>query len=390
MVYKRWKGKKLKPGDPNYDRARWWMEYRLNGRRIHKAISEARTKAQAERAEVSEREAIYNRRYNQATDIAFGVYYDEHYLPWLKEKKPSQVVDAESRVKKLKEFFGNRMLSDITRRDVERFQTTLRGKQTPRETPRKGATVNRYVYLLSAIYSRAIRDEVVDFNPCSRFEQEPEAKRERYLTPSEQVKLMEVLFDNLEYLRVPIEVSLGTGVRKHTELLKLKIENVNFSGLSVFRPANGRDVEVRPNWFLLVDTKGKRPRHRLIPMNGPVLAAMQKVIDSRTTGSVFDYKQTGVSASTLRRGFEKACERAGIPFGLTVEGGVIWHDLRRTFATELRGRQVHEYDIADLLGHTIQSVTGTYARSTPEALEDAVKRLTEPRGSVIQFKRKAS
>src|ERR1043166_4270436 len=110
--------------DRNYDRARWWMEYRLNGRRIHKAIPGARTKAQAERAEVSEREAIYNRRYNHATDIAFRVYYDEHYLPWLKEKKPSQVVDAESRVKKLKEFFGNRMLSDITRRDIERFQTT--------------------------------------------------------------------------------------------------------------------------------------------------------------------------------------------------------------------------------------------------------------------------
>src|SRR4029078_4790493 len=169
MVHKRWKGKKLKPGDPNYDRARWGREYRLNGRRIHKAISEARTKlkaegaesaeggastkAQAERAEVSEREAIYNRRYNQSTDIAFKVYYDEHYLPWLKEKKPSQVGDAESRVKKLKECFGNRMLSDITRRDEERFQSTLRGKQTPRETPRKGATVNRYVYLLSAIFS---------------------------------------------------------------------------------------------------------------------------------------------------------------------------------------------------------------------------------------------
>ena len=75
---------KLKLGDPNYDRARWWMEYRLNGRRIHKAIPEARTKAQAERAEVSEREAIYNRRFNQGTDIRFGVYYDEQYLPWLK------------------------------------------------------------------------------------------------------------------------------------------------------------------------------------------------------------------------------------------------------------------------------------------------------------------
>jgi integrase len=121
-----------------------------------------------------------------------------------------------------------------------------------------------------------------------------------------------------------------------------------------------------------------------------VRAALQKVIDSRTTGNVFDYAQTGVSASTLRGGFENACQRAGIPFGLTVEGGVIWHDLRRTFATELRGRQVHEYDIADLLGHTIQSVTGTSARSTPEALEDAVNRLSEPRGNVIEFKRKAS
>ena len=390
MVYKRWKGKKVKPGDPNYDQARWWMEYRLNGRRVHQAIPQARTKAQAERAEVSEREAIYNRRYNRGTEIGFRDYYDESYLPWLKEKKASQVLDAESRVRKLMEFFGNRMLSDITRRDVERFQLTLRGKKTPRKVARKGATVNRYVYLLSAIFSRAIRGEVVDFNPCNRFEQEPETRRERYLIPSELSKLMEVLIDDLAYLRAPIEVSLGTGVRKHTELLKLKIENVNFSNLSVFRPANGRDVEVRPNWFLLVDTKGKRPRHRLIPMNGPVRSALQKVIDGRTKGSVFDYSQTGVSVSTLRRGFVKACERAGIPFGLTVEGGVIWHDLRRTFATELRGRQVHEYDISDLLGHTIQSVTGTYARSTPEALEDAVNRLTEPRGAVILFKRKAS
>src|SRR5688572_27238673 len=315
MVYKRWKGKKLKPGDPNYDQARWWMEYRLNGRRIHQAIPEARTKAQAERAEVSEREAIYNRRYNRGTDIGFRDYYDEHYLPWLREKKASQVMDAESRVKQVKEFFGNRMLSDITRRDVERFQLTLRGKKTPRKVPRKGATINRYVYLLSAIFSRAIRDEVVDFNPCTRFDQEQEARRERYLMPPEQSKLMEVLVDDLGYLRAPIEVSLGTGVRKHTELLKLRIENVNFSSVSRFRPATGRDVEVRPNWFLLVDTKGKRPRHRLIPMNSPVRGALQKVIDCRTTGSVFDYSHTGVSSSTLRRGFEKACERAGIPFG---------------------------------------------------------------------------
>ena len=119
MVYKRWKGKKLKPGDPNYDRARWWMEYRLNGRRIHKAIPEARTKAQAERAEISEREAIYNRRYNRGTDIGFRDYYDESYLPWLKEKKASQVFRCREPCKKVKGV--------LWKQDAERHYKARRG-----------------------------------------------------------------------------------------------------------------------------------------------------------------------------------------------------------------------------------------------------------------------
>jgi len=107
-------------------------------------------------------------------------------------------------------------------------------------------------------------------------------------------------------------------------------------------------------------------------------------------GAYLIMPHTGVSESTLRSGFRKACKRARIPFGQNVESGLIWHDLRRTFATELRGRQVHEYDISDLLGRTIQSVTGTYARSTPEALEEAVNKLGEPKGAVLKFTRKAS
>jgi integrase len=106
---------------------------------------------------------------------------------------------------------------------------------------------------------------------------------------------------------------------------------------------------------------------------------------------VFDADHNGVTEHVLCNAFEKACERAEIPFGIATEGGLIWHDLRRTFATELRPRQVHEYDIADLLGHHVQAVTGTYARSTPEVLEEAGNKLALPRGTnVIEFKRKAS
>jgi len=74
----------------------------------------------------------------------------------------------------------------------------------------------------------------------------------------------------------------------------------------------------------------------------------------------------------------------------TKAGGIIWHDLRRTFATRLRANRVHEYDIQDLLGHAKPGFTKVYARATLTVLEDAVNKLTEPWGEVIKFERKAS
>src|SRR5688500_8453371 len=64
----------------------------------------------------------------------------------------------------------------------------------------------------------------------------------------------------------------------------------------------------------------------------------------------------------LRRGFELACERAKLAHGITTAGRIIFHDLRRTFATRLRASNVHPYDISYLLGHRIDGVTITYAR----------------------------
>ena len=70
-------------------------------------------------------------------------------------------------------------------------------------------------------------------------------------------------------------------------------------------------------------------------------------------------------------------------------GGIIWHDLRRTFATRLRANGVHEYDISDLLGHSRPGVTRVYARATRTVLEQAVEKLTEPWGQVIEFRKKS-
>ena len=64
------------------------------------------------------------------------------------------------------------------------------------------------------------------------------------------------------------------------------------------------------------------------------------------------------------------------------------HDSRRTFATRLRANGVHEYDISDLLGHSRPGVTRVYASATRTVLEQAVEKLTEPWGQVIEFERR--
>lgn len=68
---------------------------------------------------------------------------------------------------------------------------------------------------------------------------------------------------------------------------------------------------------------------------------------------------------------------------------VIWHDLRRTFASGLRANGVYEYDISDLLGHSRVGLTKIHARATRVVLAQAVEIDEPPWGQVIELERRA-
>ena len=66
-----------------------------------------------------------------------------------------------------------------------------------------------------------------------------------------------------------------------------------------------------------------------------------------------------------------------------------FHHLRHTFATRLRAANVHEYDIADLLGQSTTpgetrntKVTRGYAHGVPKRLRDAVDTLEEGKRAI--------
>ena len=175
---------------------------------------------------------------------------------------------------------------------------------------------------------------------------------------------------------------------RKSEQLRLKVEHINFGNIPVFYPVDGREVEILPNWLLIPESKNKRPR--AIPMNPVVRATLLGLVQDATGEErVFSYARTGVSDMTIRSGFKEACKMAGIPHGQTTAGGIVWHDLRHTFATRLREQGVHELDIMQLMGHSSVRMTASYAHGTPRAIQDAVDRLTDKRGEVVEFSRKA-
>lgn len=88
--------------------------------------------------------------------------------------------------------------------------------------------------LLSGVCKRAIKEDLLDANPCSKIDEEPENSRARYLTVEEQTRLFAVLKDDLGFLNAPITVSLGTGMRKG--IAELKVGHLNFSRVQCSTP----------------------------------------------------------------------------------------------------------------------------------------------------------
>jgi len=381
-VYKRWHGRKITGGHPDWGRARWTVEFRIQGQHVIQSVPTAKTKAQALSAESRLREDAYNQRFGRgARQIGFTEFFDEHYLLWAKDNKKSYRDDV-SRGELLKAYFRDNPIRDIGSFEIEQFTRSILGKKTKRNNPRSGSTVNRYFSLLSKVLTRAQREKFVDYNVCSGIEKQKEQSRQRYLTNDEQIRLMNGLVDDLSFLVAPLEIALNTGLRKE-ELLLIKPAHVNLTGVPQF--CDG--LEILPNWLLVPESKNGLARQ--VPMNHIVRDMFGAVVKgAKTDDIIFTFERNGVSWSTIRSGFERACKMAKIPHGQKASGGIIWHDLRRTFATRLRALGIHEYDIKDLMGHTIPGVTSVYARHMPDVLENAVERLAETKGKVVKFERR--
>jgi integrase len=367
-IYKRYKGRRLKRTDAEWDEGTWWIEFSLQGQYIHQSVPGARTLAQAQRAESQIREAIYERRYDPGKKL-FSEFVDEIFLPWSTANKRSYRED-EQRSVTLKDFFGEKHLRDIKPMMIEKFKrerlaTPTKHDKEDRPRPRTPASVNRDLACLSKILSMAFDNELIDSNPMRRVRLLKESpSRERFITAEEEKRLFAQLTGRRDHIRSVVTIALNTGMRRG-EILGLQWEHVNFLARTVFI------------------ARSKTGRTRTIPMNDIVFKELMMLKqDAGPLEFVFSNARTGVNIDSIKTGWRSACEDSGLV-------NLRFHDTRHTFATRLRANGVHEWDIRDLLGHASVRMTSVYTHQTPANLCHAVNTLTNAKlGKVVRFPRK--
>lgn len=362
-VYKRYKKKIVRVGHPDYDKGTFYIQFRLNGVDYKKAHPECRTKKLADAKEVSLRQDILSGRFEQESKIVvttFREFVEVVYLPWASLNKRS-AEDDEQRCKVLSEYFGDYRLEEIQPMMIERFKREMLSRKNQTGGTLKPSTVNRYRALLSKVLSLACDNGLLVINPASRVRkfQEPDS-RERYLTDDEHQRLLKVLTheNGLAFLKPAVILAANTGLRKQ-DLLNLTPANVNFV-------ANQLELKV-----------GKTSKRLLIPLNEEAQEVLRYLCWGLAENEpIFSRQRNNITYRTITTGWIKARELTGLE-------DVQWRDLRRTFATWLRSNNVHEWDIAALLGHSSVNTTKIYARTVPDKLRQAVSSLDKAEKSNV-------
>lgn len=352
---------------------KWYYDF---GNHAHRGvIPEARTKYQAEQAEIKIRAEVFNKTYG-ASQIGTGSFSDfarDVYLPWAKDNKRSWRTDAYI-VALLRETFSGKSFNDISPLLVETLKHKQRHATTRRGTERAPASVNVVLSVGSGIFSLAIDMDKAVKNPFRKVKAFKLRNQQfRYLLDEEEPALLEVLErpaavvvlpSGRQRQRTPAElrairgqrahlltmvpVAVGTGLRKG-EQLPLKVQHCDFQRR------------------LVIATDTKNGKTREVPMNDDVYRILWELCRGRhREESVWVNPDTKRAYTEIRKSFDSACREAGIE-------GLQWKHLRATFGTRLGEAGYNAFEIASLMGHNDVRVTMRYVRMVDSRKRAAVQ-----------------
>lgn len=263
----------------------------------------------------------------------FGELVD-WYLSLSTTKKIKTIYKVRQHCRRLKKAFGQMQADSIKPSMVEDYQQKRLSEITYRGTPTKPATVNREVEVMKRIYNLAMREEMVERNPCWKVTRISERNaRDRLLSAEEWEGLLKELPQHAADIVI---VAYHTGMRSG-EIFGMTWDRVN----------------IKEGYFNLTskDTKTGQARH--VYFNGQVREVLERLGKIRHVSHNFVFTYKGKPLKSIKVALENALKKAKIT-------DFRMHDFRHIFNTNARKAGVDRTVIMKLTGHKTLSMFNRY------------------------------
>jgi integrase len=290
-------------------------------------------------------------------------------------RNPKYVENDRGRIEAhIKPLLGHYKVRELNRSKIETYRDAVsRGetKLTKKGRRRRGVTrvrggegtANRSLALLSTILSFAVREEIIDKNPCFGIERSAGNMRERFLSPEEFGKLGETIARAEREGAHPYGIAIIrllalSGARKS------EIQNLTWA-----------QVDLRTGFLRL-------PRSKTGPRLILITAAMRKVFEELTPVEGTDLVFPNADRTAPFDGVPKMWNGIRRAAGLH---DVRLHDLRHSAASFALMSGVGLEVIGKLLGHRDIKTTRRYAHLADVVVRAAAEHTAEQIADLMRF-----
>ena len=273
----------------------------------------------------------------------FSAFFTEQYLPLAKTRKRSWKKDQSMFDVRLKVKFGHKPLDRITRREVMDYHTYLLEKE--KLAP---ATCDHHLKLLRRMFNLAVEWDIIDKNPLNRIALfNADNKVENYLKPKQLNRLLHVLDTHPNRMTCMVMKFLLSSGARLNEALRAKWVHID---------------RVNRVWTI-PSTNSKSKRLRAVPLNDYALEVLDN-LDTDDCEFLFMNHSTGTHLKEIHTGWALIRKQAGLPH-LRI------HDLRHSYASMLVNGGRTLYEVQQILGHSVPTVTQRYAHLSTQTLLSA-------------------